>query len=768
MKFNFKKISAIAASALMTGMTMGVAAAANYPAPFVSGGSANVAIVYGTGSGVSNLDFIQAGNIQESLSKSVSGGSIKVEGGESFVLEKNSNKFYLGGALNVPYSTLKKGELKNFLADGTYKDGDVNVDYTQKIELGNKALHLFTHKNYNDKEPTLGFDFSSGEKILDYKIEFKSGGVALESIEETNLPLMGKEYYVLDTTATTIELLDSANKVVIGEGESKTISGKSVSIEFVTDKGVKLNVDGEVTKMLSLNSPHELNDGTYVIINEIMYTPKESGVSKVELSVGSGKILLEDGKRVKVNKDYVKGLEVDLADDGTKLTAITLTWKSDGDSFLTEDNALRMPVPFDGISLSYQGLDFPTTYEKISIEPGEQLTLVMENYELPLMWTNGTATKLGEEDRPLILATSFNSTEYPAIFGHSGDNLKANQGLELQEDYRFLVTRMKNNDLNEVQTLYGEITSIDYDDDDDPLNIKYEVVIEDLISGKTITLDEDNLEEEIGDIEITLSGVTADKTTAYLNFAGLSGGTPLYNLAVSETGMHVTLPTDFTNFNANGVSIIFKEQTKDGDVGSDGQTITATVKQRGTGDSIHVTSVTGLSLEKETKDVSIGYVPGALASKVIFDKTKDDYEFEINYYGEEVTAKVLVIGGDTIISEGGDATLGNILVKDTEVGSVASKNLIIVGGSCINSAAAALVGGTKCGAAWTEATGIGAGEFLIKGYDDSTLTTRLALLVAGYEAEDTVKATTYLTNKVVDTSKEYKGVTSTETAVVVE
>ena len=48
---NFKKISAITGSALMLGMTMGVAAAANYPAPFVSGGAANVAIVYGTGTG---------------------------------------------------------------------------------------------------------------------------------------------------------------------------------------------------------------------------------------------------------------------------------------------------------------------------------------------------------------------------------------------------------------------------------------------------------------------------------------------------------------------------------------------------------------------------------------------------------------------------------------------------------------------------------------------------------------------------------------------
>ncbi len=94
--------------------------------------------------------------------------------------------------------------------------------------------------------------------------------------------------------------------------------------------------------------------------------------------------------------------------------------------------------------------------------------------------------------------------------------------------------------------------------------------------------------------------------------------------------------------------------------------------------------------------------------------------------------------------------------------------MIVVGGSCINSAAATLVGGAKCGAAWTAATGIGSGQFLIKGYADSTLTSELALLVAGYDAEDTVKATTYLLNKDVDTSKAYKGTTTTETAVVID
>ncbi|PJE81848.1 hypothetical protein COU58_00280, partial [Candidatus Pacearchaeota archaeon CG10_big_fil_rev_8_21_14_0_10_32_42] len=67
MKFNFKKISAVLGSFAMVGATLGFAAAAAYPAPFVQSGSANVAIVYGTGQGVSSLDMVQAQNIKTSL-----------------------------------------------------------------------------------------------------------------------------------------------------------------------------------------------------------------------------------------------------------------------------------------------------------------------------------------------------------------------------------------------------------------------------------------------------------------------------------------------------------------------------------------------------------------------------------------------------------------------------------------------------------------------------------------------------------------------------
>ena len=101
MKFNFRKISAIASSILMAGLTMGTAMAANYPEPFVSGGSANVAIVYGTGTGVSDLDNIEALNIQTNLAVGVTeGGTTSIsEDGDYFKFEKTSTKYHLGDTI---------------------------------------------------------------------------------------------------------------------------------------------------------------------------------------------------------------------------------------------------------------------------------------------------------------------------------------------------------------------------------------------------------------------------------------------------------------------------------------------------------------------------------------------------------------------------------------------------------------------------------------------------------------------------------------------
>jgi len=761
MKINFRKISAIAASALMTGMTMGVAAAANYPAPFVSGGTANVAVVYGTGAGVSSLDLVQANNIQDSLATYVDSEDVVVEGGESFVLDKTSNHFNLGNALDGAYSELDDADM-DFLNDGTYDDGDVDTDYSQTITLSSKALTFFADNDYNDEEPTLGFHWTNGQNVLDYDIEFDDT-IPFEDLEDTELPLMGKNYYVLSTTDTTLELLDSAEKVVISEGETKTVGDKTVSIEYVESGNVKFNVDGEITDTLADHGYEELSDGTYIVANDIMYASKEAGISKVEFSIGAGKMTFTSGEEIDLNEEAVDGLVVTLTTNGTAgfLDGINVAWNSDDDSFLTEESALTMPL-FEAVRLVFGGLDFPEEPEAITLNNGETMTLSMGNYELPLFFAtdaNASVVTLGEEDYRLVTATGALAANYTANALVANTSTQAwTGGLDLEVDNRFIVTSL-DSDLSDIETLYYEVQTIDWEDGE------VSVVLNDLLGTNDITFD-DLTDEDTPGNDVTVSIGQVNDTMVYLKFAA-SSGTLSYNTAVSEEGLKVTLPAktaDATNDAAAGITVTFTEADKDGDVG-EGMPFTALVKAT-SNDKLHVSS-DNVTTEEYSDEKFFGYVVSDLATKITTDESADEYDFDIEYYGAEVSGQVMVVGGAATVS-GGTNTLGNIIVKDSEVSSVATKNLIVVGGSCINSAAAALVGGTKCGASWTTATGIGSGQFLIKGYDDSTITTGLALLVAGYDAEDTVKATTYLTNKVVDTSKAYKGTTSTELAVVIE
>ena len=165
----------------------------------------------------------------------------------------------------------------------------------------------------------------------------------------------------------------------------------------------------------------------------------------------------------------------------------------------------------------------------------------------------------------------------------------------------------------------------------------------------------------------------------------------------------------------------------------------------------------------------------ALATEILFNKPSGSAQNSVKliYHGSEVAANVFITSPDvglTTTTTGGVSQLGDVLVKDTEINSVSSKNLIIVGGSCINSAAATALGGSFCGASFTEATGVGSGQFLIKSVGDAFSTGKIALVVAGYEVTDTVNAAKFLRTQVVDTSagKTYVGTTSTSAELMVE
>ena len=129
--------------------------------------------------------------------------------------------------------------------------------------------------------------------------------------------------------------------------------------------------------------------------------------------------------------------------------------------------------------------------------------------------------------------------------------------------------------------------------------------------------------------------------------------------------------------------------------------------------------------------------------------TGDNNIVTISYPDDQMEAKILFASEETTLSGEGD--IGDVVVTDAEIADVNTKNLIVVGGSCINSVAAEMLGGALCGSAFEAATGVGAGQYLIRVKESPYSADAIALLVAGYHKEDTQAGTTYLTTETVPT-----------------
>lgn len=757
MKINFRKISAILSSAVMIGATAGMAAAANYPAPFVVDGTADVAIVYGASAG--QTDGVEAGNIQTDLQGMVttSGGTIVV-GGESFKLDKSSDHFNFAEAMNGVYSDLDEEQM-DFLAEGTYDDGDIDEEYQQKIVLKTKTLSLFADNDYDNDKPTVGFSWTNGQEILDYELDLDDE-VLYSDMVQTDMPLLGANYYVLAASTSQIDLLDTADSQVLREGEDVTVTLDDmdyvVSVS-VYDNGAKFTVNGAVSDKLTAGGYDEISKDLYVVAKEVNYVSKESGVSDVEFALGKGKIELIDGAEAELNDEAIRGLTTTLTDGSTNSSyfdTIKLTWESYRDSFLTESDSILMPG-FDAIQLIYGGLNLPSESEKISLDNGDTLTLNLESFDLPVAWYNSSNTFLGEEDYELVVAIS-NATN--TTWTSPARTVNLTGGLDLEENDRFIVTSI-GTDLTDVETMYYEVTTVENRSNDLKIELNDMIGDNDLSFDALESHDRGSLTAELVAVNGTTSGARA-----YINFTS-SDATVYYNKVVSDKGMVITLPTDVSGVNTTGTaSITFTEADKDDDL-MQGRSFTTTFKAS-SNEKLHVSThnLTDYD-EEESDDNYVGYVPSDLASKFMFDTSGDEYDFSVEYYGKEVTADVSVATAEAVMSS--ETQLGEMLVTDAEVASVSNKNLIIVGGSCINSAAATVLGGAYCGPAFTEATGVGAGQFLIKSFADAYTTGKMALVVAGYEAVDTVNAATYLRTQDVDTSKEYKGTSSTSADLVV-
>ncbi|MFH1589741.1 MAG: hypothetical protein ABIB43_04205, partial [archaeon] len=739
MRLNFRKISALASSALMVGMTAGIATAANFPAPFVVGGTPNVAIVYG--SGAASSDQLAATSIQTALSTFVTGGSSTATGGDSILIEKSADKVNLGNdAATVFVSAIDDDDLPVLLVDGTYTDDDnTEYDYTQKVNLGSSLdITHFSDTDYDDligasdRTPTIGIQIAGSAHVLNYTLDFTTHpAYNAATLETTTMKLMGRDYYVLDVlngTTNKTTFLDSANSAVITEGQTSTVSGRTVGIDYVSSTEVVLDVDGALTNSLAEGATYKLSDGTYVGIKDIRYAAKEAGVSTVEISVGSGKLEITHGSEVELNDESVEEIIGFLIDDSSeKLDKIVLMWTTDDEEFITPAASLTMPA-FGALKLS-MGAHTMTAQEETEVDGGSsrieiQTTIKDGAVTIPILHSNTT----GEFD--FIGADTSNRL----VTGNGTDDgtaiPKVNITFDKTAGDKYMVLSYNSSTEAESYYIRGDVIT-------ESTVTKVRLTNEVTGDQKTAAID-DTI--SFGNVDVTIENVTRiGGILENFNFT-LNVGASM-NVLYTADGMKIGLPyqanstgnlngtwgidltpaevVNNTGHNFDSYYLFFDTEDKDENIGG-GDAFNMTLDEAGTTNKLHVQAITtdGASYEIGSTDNYEYYVTTDVATKIVHSTGGDYDSATITYPGgadkPEFKVNLYLSAPETVV--GGTGTIGDVLVTDSEVSTVSTKNLVVVGGSCINSAAATLVGGTYCGSAWTSATGVGSGQFLIKSY----------------------------------------------------
>jgi len=763
-------------SLALVGATVGTAAAAAYPAPFTS----NTAIV--VGANAAPADNIAASNIAANLGTASVGTVATTTGdGDSFKFEKSSTKYHLGDNLTaVVSSSLNDDKLPVLLSDGKFLDkNNDEFDYTQKIEMNATLdLTMWENQDYAENEPTVGFLINSGDTILTYSLDF-TDTPDVDDLDTTDLPIMGKSYYVLTNTTggDTITLLNAASSAILSEGESTTLNVEgtpyTVSIDYVSSTEVKITANGETTNSLAEGGTFKLTDGSYIGVKDIMYSAKDTGISKVEFSIGSGKLKLTNSSNVQINDNSVTELtSVITADTDSKLTTISLVWAAEEDMFITETSSITMPE-FEAVKLTFAGLTYPTE-EVIEVRQGADTYAILNDFPL----------KDGEADISLLYATTngaFAGTGKDAthtLVTSSGTTLNFTKST----DSYFVASYVSGDD---AESYLMRPTNFVLDGSNDEFDMEYwvdegfTILKKGLKLGSTVS---------IGNVELTVGPVTSTGASSNKTI-GLTAGTNMnFDELYSAEGLKVYLPIEAANtstafgaynfstdgdggqigHNATSWNLTMVEEDKDGAIGSsDGFSILLGWDSSTTAE-VEVSGVDNESATfKEIGDTDVwrSFMYSPLATEFLWDKPSSGQDsVKVIYHGSEVSADVYITPPEVTIGTGTEA--GVMTVDDTEAASVAGKNLIVVGGSAINSVAAELLGGAYSDGEFTTMTGVAAGEFLIQSFDRSGKT---AMLVAGFNAADTTKATTYLLNNDVDTTvgTKYKGTSTTEASLVV-
>jgi hypothetical protein len=673
------------------------------------------------------------------------------------------------------------------LADGTYATNANSYDYQQFLFFEDTTTTSSLVKyDENDDDVTADFFFvANSQQIGNYKLEFSStaqsdvtdadgaattSGDYLDDFRNTDLVLFGKMYSVVeatrptsgDTTSVKLTLMAGASRDTLLEGESNSykVGDKEydVSVTFVDATKAKFTVNGETTSKLGVGETYVLADGSEIGVAEVLYQAYAGGVHSAEFYVGAQKLELRDDNstvaggsyNMKVGSEDIDGTTVVITgtDDGTTATLSTIEvnmsaeddyWLGSGDKMSDviaaagEENEVLFGGAFD---IDYQGLSGEKTHDlKLKTSSTRRYDLVLfdgddNEVKIPVVYAEGNTNLSQSENavtgsrtsqKRLILNETVDiwKNDYTVITGGTaGDGSAKSYLLQYKGSDRQTKTspKIKFKNMGSSETLEYSVTSQTTTGTVATVKLGgYSFIVQ---NASVMTADDFQV-----DMDLNGGGtIAAGAAPGFVDSYGSLWQLKLDNSAGAENFNHTNMTIYQTTPNADD----YDNQAPSG------VTLLITV----TSDPEVRVAQSGLTLVTPTGATEISYGYTSMGTFVTLQSPSGDpQELTMEYPMKQRVPQVYFTSGATSSSttSGGELTAVTIVDAtklDSEVASVTAQNLIAVGGPCVNTVAAELMGSpADC------AEGFTPGKALVKLWEHAN--GNMAMLVAGYSGADT-------------------------------
>jgi hypothetical protein len=664
----------------------------------------------------------------------------------------------------------------------------------------------------------LEFTSTAQSDITDSAGAASATGTYLDDFEDTTLTLLGNEYTVVQArrpnTGTRggedsikLVLMAGATSGTLLEGESQdyTIKGKaySVALTYVDATTAKFTVNGEATNKLQDGATYVLADGTEIGVSDVLYQSYAGGIHSASFFLGASKLELRDDDVVaatsthemKVGSETIDGADVFITgtDDNTtfSISTIEINMTSQDEFFVgageklsdaiaaqDEEKELLMAGGFD---IEYSGLTEEETHDirlktastrryKLGLFDGDNNAV-----DLPVAYAEGTFNlTLGEDsaanargsDKRLVIYEGqdiYKDDYFVVSSGDASSGAAKSYLLQYKGADRTSKTSpiIKFKNIGTGKTLEYAVTA----------NTSATATLATIKLGGNSFLVQYASPNTADDfqIDVDLNGGGGTITAATVNFVDYYGS--VWEIGGNYTGVKGLAAGDI-NYNqtqilANESFVTITQTTPNGDDYDDKApgnlvlniTSVAGPELRATLDNYTLTTPDG-----ET-EVSYGYT--SMGAFITFNEPSGDPdEFTLTYPKKQRLPQVYFTSGSTTTATSSSGSLTAVSVGvatklDTEIADHKAQNLIVLGGPCVNSVSAALLGNpTDC----TE--GFRPGVARVKLFEHAN--GNLAMLVAGYSGADTRLAGSVIANRWTELSGmevEIEGTTASDATI---